>query len=262
MRAAPEAPARVSDRPANVEGGVFVVEYHKIAKDEARWDRSIAKFKSDLQRLYDLGFRPVAMRDYLAGNMKLAPGASPVIFTFDDSHPSQFRLVDGKLDPECAVGIWQEFASKHADFPVLASFYILPSTGPWGAKSDVPEKLRLLKDWGCELGSHTISHSNLSKLSDAVVEKEFVDANRFIRDAGFEPSVIALPFGIAPKNRGLLDKHYRAALLVGAGPAPPPGSEKFDPMRIPRIQGIDEDYGLTYWLDRVESGRYQPYVEP
>lgn len=30
---------RVSNRPGNIEGSVLIVEYHKIAKEEARWDR-------------------------------------------------------------------------------------------------------------------------------------------------------------------------------------------------------------------------------
>lgn len=263
--AAPEpAPvARVSDRPVNLEGSVLIVEYHKIAKQEARWDRSISRFKSDLERYYRMGFRPVTLKAYLEDTMDLALGASPIVFTFDDSHPSQFRyLEDGSIDPDCAVGIWSEFAKSHPDFPVRASFYVLPSAGPFGPASDAPRKLAQLKEWGCELGSHTLTHRSLAKLSRAEVEKELSGAVAKITEYGFDPFAIALPYGISPKDPAQLTQHHRAALLVGANPAPAPGDPKRNPMRLPRIQGIEGEFGITYWLDQVEAGKVKPYVAP
>lgn len=261
-RANPPA-VRVSDRPANIEGTVFIVEYHKIAKEEARWDRSISRFKSDLERLHRMGFRPVTLKSYLDDTMELPPGASPIIFTFDDSHPSQFRyLPDGSIDPDCAVGIWSDFAKTHPDFPVRATFFVLPDSGPFGPAADAPRKLSQLKEWGCEVGSHTLTHRSLAKISAAEVEKELSGAAAKIEAYGFEPFAIALPYGISPKDAAQLKKHHRAALLVGANPAPAPSSPNRNPMRLPRIQGIEGDFGITYWLDQVESGKVKPYVAP
>jgi len=239
------------------------VEYHKIAKEEARWDRSIVRFKQDLERFYKLGFRPVSLANYLDGKMDLPPGASPVVFTFDDSHPSQFKLnAEGKLDAECTLGIWQAFAQKHPDFPIRASFYILPNTGPWGQPKLADRKFAMLKEWECEVGSHTLTHRSLKSLSGAEVEKELSGAAEYIQERGFDPFCIALPYGISPKDSGQLRKHHRAALLVGAGPAPAPTSKSINPMRLPRIQGIDGEFGITYWLDRVQNGKFKPYVQP
>lgn len=262
--------ARVSDRPANENGVVFILEYHRISKEEARWDRSIKSFKKDLQRLYDMGFRPVSLNSYLKNDMDLAPGASPVIFTFDDSTQSQFNiLADGTIDPDCAAGIWKAFEKSHPDFPVIASFYVLPPA-PWGQPKLVGKKMQMLKEWGCEVGSHTVTHSKLSQMSDEQVKKELADSLDFISGHGFAPNSLALPFGIAPKNPGLLrsfeyrGKNYSldAALLVGANPAPAPDSEKMNPYRLPRIQAIEGDYGITYWLDKVKKGEVKPYVGP
>lgn len=259
----PKKLTRVTDRPANVEGGVIIVEYHKIAKKEARWDRSIVRFRKDLERFHRLGFRPVALKSYLEGKMDLPPGASPVVFTFDDSHPSQFRLLeDGTLDPDCALGIWRSFAEEHPDFPIRASFYILPPTGPWGQPKWVDRKFAMLQEWGCEVGSHTISHVNFKKAGPGQARKELEEAAAYIREKGFDPFCIALPYGIRPADPKLLGRFHSAALLVGAGPAPAPGTPKLDPLALPRIQGIDGDYGITYWLDRVEDGGFHPYVAP
>ncbi len=265
------AKARVSNRPGNPDGSVLIVEYHKIAKEEARWDRSIIRFKSDLERLYRAGFRPVTLGQYLDDKMDLAPGASPIVFTWDDSHPSQFKLRDdGSLDPDCALGIWEAFAKEHPDFPIRANFYILPDSGPWGQPKLVDTKFGMLKEWGCEVGSHTITHRQLSKISEAEVKKELSAAIDYIESKGFSCDSIALPYGISPRNKALLKsftlngKNYthRAALLVGANPALAPSSAKRDPMRLPRIQSIEGDYGLTFWLDKIDKGDVKPYVQP
>ncbi len=265
------AKVRVSDRPGNRDGSVLIVEYHKIAKEEARWDRSINRFKSDLERLYKAGFRPVTLGQYLDNKMDLAPGASPVVFTWDDSHPSQFKLRDdGSLDPDCGLGIWEAFAKEHPDFPIKATFYILPDSGPWGQRNLVDKKFEMLKAWGCEVGSHTITHRQLSKIPEAEVKKELSAAIDYIESKGFSCDSVALPYGISPKNKALLKSFtlngktysHRAALLVGANPAPAPTSEKRDLLRLPRIQSIEGDYGLTYWLGKVEEGEVDPFVQP
>ena len=72
---------RATKRPGNPSGDVLIVEYHRVRKEEARWDRSHSRFRGDLKRLYDMGFRPATVRDLLAGFPELPPGASPVVFT-------------------------------------------------------------------------------------------------------------------------------------------------------------------------------------
>lgn len=252
---------RATNRPGNPNGSVLIVEYHKIAKQEARWDRSVERFKKDLERLYAMGFRPVTVSEYVENRMSLPPGASPVAITFDDGHPSQFRYGDdGRLDPDCAVAIWQKFAEKHPDFPVKATFFMLPPV-PFGQKATLQQKLSQLKRWGCELGSHTLSHANLGKLSDAKVRDELEGSADWIRKQGFEPKSLALPYGVRPKNRDLL-KTYSSALLVGASPAPAPTAKGMDPHALPRVQGIEGPNGLTDWLDKIEAGKTEVYVQP
>lgn len=264
----PAPVARVTDRPGNVEGVVLIAMYHNVFEQEGNFARSRENFRKDLQRLYDLGFRPVTLGQYVDDKMDLPPGASPVVITWDDSNRSQFRyLEDGSIDPDCGVGIWKQFAEDHPDFPVKGSFYVLPN-GPFGA--DGPKKVAQLLEWGCEVDPHTISHPNLAKLTDAQVMRELSQAQHFVRGLGSEPRVLSLPFGIRPKNRELLQQFehegetYRhiAALMVGAGPAPSPNDPDRDLYGLPRIQAFDGEYGLTFWLDLVETGRVRPYVQP
>lgn len=261
---------RVSNRPANPNGDVLVLEYHHISPKEARWDRSRDRFRADLERLYKMGFRPVTATEYITNQMTLPPGASPVVMTFDDANPSQIALLpDGSLDPNSAVGIWRAFADKHPDFPVKGTFYVLPTM--WGQPKDVEKKVAMLREWGSELGSHTISHPKLKNLSDEKAKQELGEAIDRLEKLGEKgPVSIALPFGISPKNASLLKsftwrgKPYQmsGAMLVGANPAPPPTSPKFNPYRIPRIQSIEGEMGITYWLDQVQKGAVKVYVAP
>jgi hypothetical protein len=202
--------------------------------------------------------------------MSLPPGAMPVVFTFDDSDKSQFRLLpDGSLDPNCAVGVWTDFARKHPDFPVRATFYVLPDV-MWTQHKWWTKKLQMLREWGCELGCHTVTHPVLKRLTDERVKWEIANSVDFIEKLGFFPNTMALPYGVAPKNRALLKGFryhgktygFRGVLLGGAAPARQVTVKGFNPYKIQRIQGIDAFLGLSYWLNRVREGKVHPYVAP
>lgn len=246
-----------------------MVEYHHVREGKGDMFRTPEQFRSDLERLYNLGFRPCTVSDYLDDKFPIPPGASPAVFTFDDSNPSQLQLLpDGSVDPKCAVGIWSEFAKTHPDFPVRATFYVLPHL-MFGQSKMTEQKLAVLKSLGCELGSHTVTHPKLKRLSDEKVKEELAGAIDYLEKVGVpQPVSIALPFGISPKNKALLQafdfkgKRYamRAAFLVGSEPAPAPTDPKLNLYRIPRIQAYGGDYGLDYWLNRLEKGQVKPLV--
>jgi peptidoglycan/xylan/chitin deacetylase (PgdA/CDA1 family) len=243
----------------NEVGQVPILEYHSIGPGKTSMDRTAAAFRHDLERLYAEGYRPVALRDYLDDHIALPPGKSPVIFTFDDARESQFRYrPDGSLDPDCALGILQAFAKTHPDFPAKATFYVLPLSA-FGQPADASKKMQALLAQGFEIGNHTVSHNRLDHMSDADVQKELGNCVALIHKLAPQAQIdtVALPLGIAPRNRALLasgeyqGQHYanRAVLLVGAGPAPSPVAAKFKPMRLPRIQANELPYGITFWLD-------------
>jgi hypothetical protein len=85
------AGAQAPTREANELGRVMILEYHKIDTPEARWTRTPENFRRDLQRLWDRGYRLVALNDYVDGKIALPAGTTPLILTFDDSSPGQFR---------------------------------------------------------------------------------------------------------------------------------------------------------------------------
>src|SRR5450756_2587487 len=89
----PKATPDLAKVKPNELGRVPVFVYHLIGDAEGPWTRTPANFRKDLERLYRLGYRTVKLSDYLSGNIDLPAGTSPVVLTFDDSSPNQFRLV-------------------------------------------------------------------------------------------------------------------------------------------------------------------------
>lgn len=263
-----EPPARVTTRKANTQGMVFVTEYHNFGYEKGNMFRTPEKFAKDLKRLYDLGFRPVTASEYLNDKMALPPGASPVIMTFDDSQPTQFKLLaDGSLDPKCAMGVWEKFAKAHPDFPMKGTFFVLPRM--WDQPKLRAKKVAMIKEWGSELANHTVHHPALRTKNDETVMSEVAGGIELLRKYGIhEPAMFAMPYGSTPKNRALIKQFkYKGqvfktagAFLAGANPAPPPG--KVNRYKVPRILAQPGNLGLDFWLDRVEQGKVSLYVAP
>ena len=90
--------------PPNELGRVMILEYHRIDRPEDRWTRTPVNLRRDLERLWERGYRLIALNDFLDRKIVLPAGTSPVILTFDDSSPGQFRYVerhgDWVVDPE------------------------------------------------------------------------------------------------------------------------------------------------------------------
>lgn len=260
--------ALVSAQPAyppNLDGQVLVLEYHLIGEPEERWQRTPANFWADLERLLAEGYYPVNLRDLATGQLGMVPaGKRPVVLTFDDSSIGQFRMLpDGQVDPNSAAGILLDFHQAHpADWPLRATFFVLqdvdaPDRVLFGQPEWAGQKLQMLVDWGMEVGSHTISHANLAQSSLQEIERQLGLSQARLEALlpGYEVVSLSIPFGQYPQDETLLARgeyqdqayEYLAAVRVGGGLAPSPGSPGFDPYHIPRVQAIPSE--LERWLN-------------
>jgi len=269
------AGAQAPTREPNELGRVMILEYHKIDTPEARWTRTPENFRRDLQRLWERGYRTVALNDYLDGKIALPAGTTPLILTFDDSSPGQFRYIqrgtDWVIDRECGIGILEAFAREHPGFGHAATFYVLPGANPPNRLFNQPElatrKLQYLVSQGYEIGNHSLWHAELGRYSEAVVREQLAGAQEWVQRhvPGYRFRTLALPLGSYPKElgwalsgeaKGMTYKHD-AILMVAGGAAPSPHARNFDPNRLPRIQavGTDLDHWITYF-DRNPGERY------
>ena len=263
---------------ANELGAVPILEYHLIGTPEGDWRRTPENFRRDLEMLHKLGYYPVRLLDYVAGRMDVPAGRSPVILTFDDSSEGQFRvvLVNGqpRPDPQSAVGILEDFAGRHPDFPARATFFVLPGISKKLRLFGQPEywgwKLTYLVSHGYELGNHSLWHQNLAKATPAEAAEQLVLAQRAVAEfvPGYRLRSLALPFGAWPNPRSLartgtyqnLSYRNEAVLLVGSGPAPSPADRSFDPLALPRIQAGDGTWGPEETLKRLHAKEYGRYI--
>jgi hypothetical protein len=279
---APDEPRDTTARPPNELGKIPILEYHLIGDSEGRWQRERSRFRRDLELLYERGYRPVSVAELVDGRIELPAGLSPVVFTFDDASPSQFRYVeqaDGTLaiDPTSAVGIWLDFAQTRPDWMPRATFCLLSGAeagrsffGDKGIEGQRTEwrfaKVRFLAEQGFELCNHTLWHANLGKYDDAFVQEQIARGVMAIDSAvpGYRVRTLALPLGVWPKNRELairgswrdpksgrvVEYHFDAVLEVAGYPVPGPGAPGFTPLSLDRVQVYGDRLEQT--LDQLE----------
>ncbi len=261
----------------NELGTIPILEFHQIADaEEDQWSITPDHFRQSLQQLYDAGFRPVALNDVLDNRIDIPAGTSPVVLTFDDSSPGQFRFLqqDGQVvvDPNSAVGMLEAFHAAHPDFAARATFNVLPEAAEpnklFGQPEYETQKLQYLVQHGFEIGNHTYWHQRLDEVDGQEAQRQLALAVKEIDQAvpGYKVRAFALPLGIWPQDRALafsgsydgVSYQNDAVLLVGSDPAPSPNRKDYDPQALPRVQVFD--HNLDRWLDYLAKNADERYV--
>lgn len=272
----------------NELGYIPVLEYHRFTTDAAEEDqftRTIEEFQNDLQWLYDHDFYVIPMTGFIRNEIAAPPGKHPVVLSFDDSSPGQFRAFRNErnqleIDPDSAVGVMETFYRAHPDFGRGGFFAVLPFN--CFAGTEEPEqmeycetKLRWLIANGYEVGNHTMAHQDLLDVPDDEFMRQQAEAILWFDQhaPGHVGTIIAMPYGNYPDEtkhpaqRAMLRDGFtyqgrsfkmEAALKVGAEPAVSPSSRLWDPTQIPRIQAFDES--LEFWFSKLMNGEVILYT--
>lgn len=270
------------NRVPNEMGRIPILEYHLIGAAEGRWEREHTRFRRDLELLYERGYRPITVAELVDRRIDLPRGLSPVVFTFDDASPSQFRYIErnGELviDSTSAVGIWLDFQKAHPDWESKATFCMLSGAEAgrafFGDRNIEGQKtawrhakLKFLAERGFELCNHTLWHAQLSKYDDAVVQEQIARLALAVDSAvpGYRVRTLALPLGVWPKNQALAAKgswtdgrsqrtiayDHAAVLLVAGEPVPSPFDPAFNALRLERVQIVGSSLERTLdWLEQ------------
>jgi peptidoglycan/xylan/chitin deacetylase (PgdA/CDA1 family) len=278
-------------RVPNELGRIPIVEWHQIVAADGKYKVSRERFRAELSELHARGYVPVNLSEMLDKTMNIPAGKSPVLLTFDDSPPSQFRYLERNgtlvVDPTSAVGMLLDFVAAHPDWQAKGLFCMLPAAkaghaffGDKGIDGQQTEwrykKVRFLAQQGFELCNHTLWHAKLNKYSDAVVQEQLARGAMAIDSAvpGYRVRGLALPYGLWPKNRALAiqgswydakDKRtvrdqHDAVLEVSGGPARSPFDPAFNPTSLPRVP-LQGGTTLTATLDQMDKpGAWARYV--
>lgn len=265
----------------NEAGEVMILMYHNIGDKESEWTRTPENFKKDLLTLYEKGYRPVSLKDFVNNNMDIEAGKTPIILTFDDGNENNFRMIkndkgEDVIDPNSAIGILESFKEEYPDFKATATFFVF-GTNIFRQPEFLEYKLNYLVENGYDIGNHTIDHRGMKKINEKdliqeVIAKQVSAINSLLKE--YTVNTYALCYGERPTDKELekyLEKgshegiNYEniAILNVGWNPAESPISNKFNPLSLPRIRASEikvDNVGMYNWLEYFDKNPKKRYI--
>lgn len=275
------------ENKVNELGDVPIMMYHGIVDikdtkyiggnvDRDGYNRTVLAFRNDLEFYYNNGYRMIRLSDYVDGIIDVELGKSPIILTFDDGNENNFKVLgeeNGELiiDPNCAVGILEEFKRKYPDYNVTATFFLMNNL--FNQKEYNEEIMRWLVKNNYDIGNHTINHTDFTKVdsfkTQEVVGKMYQKLESII-SSDYVP-IIALPYGspykISHSNYPyILKGNYEgnnyetiAALRVGWDSELSPFNKKFDKTFLKRCRAYDNngvEFDIKMVFNNLEKTRF------
>lgn len=185
---------------------------------------------SDLEKYLDWlageGYETVTARDVAAYlNKEGDLPEKPIVLSFDDTWKSALTLAEPALSKHGYVGV---------------AFVMSSSVGANENKLTWDD-LKALAEAGWEVGSHSNTHQNLTKVEpgaapdsihDMVIDEVYSSREAIEKNTGLEVTSLALPYGNYDTFvlSAVRDAGYTAALSIDRGPA----DERSDPYLLPR----------------------------
>ena len=276
------------EKGVNELGKVPIMMYHGIIDtkenkytggnvDKDGYNRTADAFRADLEFYYNSGYRMIRLSDYINGIIDVELGYSPIILTFDDGNKNNFNVLgkndDGSLniDPECAVGILEEFKKKHPDMNVTATFFLMD--GLFNQSKYNEDILKFLIDNGYDIGNHTTIHPDFTTINTTktqeVVGKMYQKLDKLLGDKYVK--ILALPFGSPYKKTHenypyILKGEYNgytyeteATLRVGWEPELSPFNKDFDKYFLKRCRAYDnngKEFDIESVFKNLEKNKY------
>lgn len=235
------------------------------------YGRTAEAFEADLERFYEWGYRAIRLTDYVDGIIDTEFGKSPVILTFDDGMKNAvLDHFDESGEPvfakNCAVDVLERVKERHPDFNVTATFFLNGDLFGNGSAND-KIIIQWMVDHGYDIGNHLQSHPYLPNCSAADIQNEVGRIYEVLESIipGRYVNIIALPYG-EPMDTGIDTKYdalysgtyngkaytTRATLLCSWTMEVSPFSDDFNPHKIKRIRGYDNN-GLECDIEQIFS---------
>jgi peptidoglycan/xylan/chitin deacetylase (PgdA/CDA1 family) len=127
----------------------------------------------------------------------LAEPIKAAIITFDDGMLSQFTYAKPILD----------------NYNFKATFYIICNSVDTENRMNW-NNIQTLEEEGHEIGSHSMNHKRLSKLSEENIKYEIIESKRCLQENGFNVTSFSFPYNDGDNNESILkiiaDNYYIA----------------------------------------------------
>ena len=194
-----------------------------------------ALFEQQMRYLKENGYRVISMAELLAFlNYRSAVPEKSVVITIDDGYRSSYEI---------AYPILKKYGFAATLF-VYTDFVGISGTAlTW-------DQLREMKASGFEVGSHTLSHCDLTKIGpgegieaySARVQRELLLSKKII-DEKLDQETISLAFPYGEYNHRILHLSEKVGYKVGASVKN--GGNPFfsDPLALKREQILEKDMG-------------------
>ena len=245
--------------------------------DKDGYQRTAEAFRNDLEFYYKNGYRMIRLTDYVDGKIDVEIGKSPIILTFDDGLQNNINIIGLDennnliIDPNCAIGILEEYKKKYPDFNVTATFFVnieLFNQPEYNAKI-----LTWLIENGYDVGNHTADHPDFTKINNNYVNYQIgsvyeklntIISNNYV-------NIVALPYGSPYTKKhnnfyNILKAEYngvdyvtKTTLRVGWESDYSPFSIDFDKEFIKRIRAYDNngiEFDISYNFEFLKNNRY------
>lgn len=264
-------PEELESIRANESGSIIIVRYKSIGESDQA-GRSVEGLRSDLEWLYENGYRSISLQDLSEGSMRVSSGMTPVLITFDGFDESHLRFKNGagsELDLDCAAGVLQEFVLEKPDFGLNAVFFIGEDFR--GDDKEAGESIKALVKAGFSTGVYVQrdeeSIKNAEDLEKAISEVEDIVQKQL---KGFRAQAVSLEHGLSEEILKTLtdaesEEEERLIFNSDSRPCPSPHNSSFNKASIPRISGFDfQDDGsnvsLIYWMDYFRKNPERKYI--
>lgn len=274
----------------NELGKVPIMMYHGIVNknndeteytggnvDKDGYTRTSEAFRNDLEFYYQNNYRMIRLNDYVEGKIDTELGKSPIILTFDDGNENNFKVLNKdesgnlEIDPNCAVGILEEYKKKYPDYNVTATFFL--NSTLFNQNEYNEDILNWLVNHGYDIGNHTMTHVNFTKVGIEQTQEEVggiyqklesIIPNKYV-------NIIALPFGSPYKKEhenypyiingtyNGIEYHTKASLRVGWEAEVSCFDKSFDPSFLKRIRAYDnngKDFDIEMNFKLLEETKY------
>lgn len=262
----------------NEAGKIMILMYHNIGNEEKEWIRTPENFLKDMNILYEKGYRPISLSDYVSGNITTEQGFTPVVITFDDGNLNNFEyLENGQVNEDSAVGLLVNFHDKHKDFPLEVTFFI-NGEQPFRQNNHIDKKLEFIINHGMDIGNHTKDHNSFKNVSGEEIQKQIGEQAQYIEKIlnidKYSVNTLALPFGERPKDESLtkylasgsyngIQYNNIAILNVGWHPGYSPYDKRFDYTSIPRVRASEtkvDGVGLYNYIDYFDKNPEERFI--
>lgn len=169
---------------------VPILAYHKVQNQAELGvsNTSPKQFERQIKYLCQNGFKSTSIEDYVKGR---SFGDKHVIITFDDAYTSVFENAFPILDKynfKATIFVITKFVGEYNSWDYHFKKFRITHCD-W-------EQIKELRNKGWEVGSHTVSHPNLKKISSRKLWFEIRYSKEVIENyLNSEVTTISYPFG-------------------------------------------------------------------